>query len=165
MEQLLELLDPKQILTHALGFVIFVWIMKRFAWGPLLGLMEERRNKIAGEFEQIEKDKAEVAAVTADYEAKLKEIDGERREKLVEAVDEGKKMAAEIKATAQDEVKGLHEKAKADLQRDVAKAKVQLRDEMIAMTMTAAEKVVHEKMDDDKHRQLIGRFIDNLGRA
>ena len=157
--------DWPQLLTHALGFLIFVWIMKRFAWGPLLGLMEERRNKIAGEFEQIEKDKAEVAAVTADYEAKMKEIDAERRAKLVEAVDEGKKMAAEIKASAQDEVKGLHEKAKADLQRDVAKAKVQLRDEMIAMTMTAAEKVVHEKMDDQKHRELIGRFIDNLGRA
>jgi len=157
--------DWPQLLTHALGFLIFVWIMKRFAWGPLLGLMEERRNKIAGEFEQIEKDKAEVAAVTADYEAKMKEIDGERRAKLVEAVDEGKKMAAEIKAAAQDEVKGLHDKAKADLQRDVAKAKVQLRDEMIAMTMTAAEKVIHEKMDDAKHRDLIGRFIDNLGRA
>lgn len=154
-----------QLLTHALGFLIFVWILKKYAWGPLLGLMEERRNKIAGEFEQIEKDKAEVAAVTADYEAKMKEIDGERRAKLVEAVDEGKKMAAEIKAAAQDEVKVLHDKAKADLQRDVANAKVQLRDEMVAMTMTAAEKVIHEKMDDAKHRELIGRFIDNLGRA
>ena len=157
--------DWPQLLTHALGFLIFVWIMKRFAWGPLLGLMEERRNKIIGEFEKIEQDKAEVAAVTADYEAKMKEIDGQRRAKMVEAVDEGKKMAAEIKTAAQDEVKGLHEKAKADLQRDVAKAKVQLRDEMIAMTMTAAEKVIHEKMDDTKHRELIGRFIDNLGRA
>jgi F-type H+-transporting ATPase subunit b len=157
--------DVPQLLTHAVGFLIFVWIMKRFAWGPLLGLMEERRNKIIGEFDKIEQDKAEVAAVTADYEAKMKEIDGERRTKLVEAVDEGKKMAAEIKTTAQDEIKGLHEKAKADLQRDVAKAKVQLRDEMISMTMTAAEKVVHEKMDDAKHRELIGRFIDNLGRV
>jgi len=157
--------DIPQLLTHAVGFLIFVWVMKRFAWGPLLGLMEERRNKIIGEFEKIEQDKAEVAAVTADYEAKMKEIDGERRAKLVEAVDEGKKMAAEIKTAAQDEIKGLHDKAKADLQRDVAKAKVQLRDEMIAMTMTAAEKVIHEKMDDAKHRDLIGRFIDNLGRA
>jgi len=157
--------ELQQILTHALGFLIFVWILKRFAWGPLLALMEERRNKIAGEFDEIENRKAEVAKVTADYEAKMREIDSERRAKLVEAVNEGKGLAADIKNQAMEEVRALHEKAKSDLQRDIDKAKVQLRDEMIAMTMTAAEKVVHEKMDDPKHRQLIGRYIDELGRA
>jgi F-type H+-transporting ATPase subunit b len=157
--------EIQQILTHALGFLIFVWILRRFAWGPLLALMEERRNKIAGEFEEIDRQKAEVAKVTAEYEAKMKEIDSERRAKIVEAVKEGKEVAAEIKAHAQDEARALQEKAKADLQRDVAQAKIQLRDEMIAMTMTAAEKVVREKMDDPKHRDLIGRYIDELGRA
>jgi len=154
-----------QIITHAVGFIIFVWLLKRFAWGPLLGLMEERRNKIKGEFDEIDRQKSEVAQVTAEYEAKMKEIDAERRAKLVEAVDEGKKMAAEIKSKAQDEARALHEKAKDDLQRDVDKAKVQLRDVMVAMTMTAAQKVIHEKLDDAKHRELIGRFIDELERA
>ena len=165
MDQLLQLLDLKQILTHALGFLIFVWVLRKFAWGPLLGLMEERRNKIKGEFDEIDRQKAEVAKVTADYEARMKEIDGERRAKLVEAVDEGKKVAAEMKTQAQDDVRKMHEKAKEDLQRDVDKAKVQLRDEMVNMTMTAAEKVIRERMDDAKHRELIGRFIDDLERA
>ena len=69
----------QQVVTHILGFLIFVWILKKYAWGPLLGLMEERRNKIAGEFKQIEKEKADVAALTNDYQKKLKEIDNERR--------------------------------------------------------------------------------------
>jgi F-type H+-transporting ATPase subunit b len=157
--------EIQQILTHALGFLIFVWILKRFAWGPLLSLMEERRNKIAGEFQEIDRQKAEVAKVTSEYEAKMKEIDNERRAKIVEAVKEGKEVAAEIKSHAMDEARTMQEKAKADLQRDVAQAKVQLRDEMISMTMTAAEKVVREKMDDRKHRDLIGRYIDELGKA
>ena len=157
--------ELQQILTHALGFLIFVWVLKKFAWGPLLGLMEERRAKIAGEFEEIDKQKAEVAQITADYEARMKEIDNERRAKMVEAVKEGKQMAADIKADAINEIRALHEKAKTDLQRDVAKAKVQLRDEMIGLTMAAAQKVVREKMDDAKHRDLIGRYIDELGRV
>jgi len=157
--------ELQQILTHALGFLIFVWVLKKFAWGPLLGLMEERRAKIVGEFEEIDKQKAEVAQITADYEARMKEIDAERRAKLVEAVKEGKQMAADIKADAINEIRALHEKAKTDLQRDVAKAKVQLRDEMIGLTMAAARKVVREKMDDAKHRDLIGRYIDELGRV
>ena len=155
----------QQILTHALGFLIFVWVLKKFAWGPLLGLMEERRQKIVGEFDEIDKQKADVADLTAKYEARLKEIDQERRQKLVEAVQEGKQMAADMKSSTMNEIRALHEKAKTDLQRDIAEAKVQLRDEMIAITMTAAEKVVREKMDDVKHRDLIGRYIDELGRA
>jgi len=155
----------QQILTHALGFLIFVWILRKFAWGPLLALMEERRNKIAGEFETIENQKAEVAKVTADYEARMKKIDGERREKLVEAVQEGKQMAADLKAEAMNDIRSLHEKAKTDLARDVAQAKVQLRDEMIAMTMTAAQKIVRAEMDDARHRDLIGQYIDEVGRA
>ena len=158
-------IEWQQLLTHALGFLIFVWVLRKFAWGPLLGLMEERRNKIIGEFDEIENQKAEVAKVTADYEARMKEIDAERRAKMVEAVKEGKQLAAEIKAEAMNEVRSLHEKAKVDLLRDVAQAKVQLRDEMVAMTMLAAQKIVKAEMDDAKHRDLIGQYIDDLGRA
>ena len=158
-------IEWQQLLTHALGFLIFVWVLRKYAWGPLLDLMEERRAKIAGEFEEIDNQKAEVAKVTADYEARMKEIDAERRAKLVEAVKEGKQMAADIKTEAMNEVRSLHEKAKTDLLRDVAQAKVQLRDEMVAMTMTAARKIVRTEMDDARHRDLIGQYIDELGRV
>ncbi|MBN1212093.1 MAG: F0F1 ATP synthase subunit B [candidate division Zixibacteria bacterium] len=155
----------QQLLTHALGFLITLWVLKRYAWKPLLALMEDRRNKIVEEFKEIDNEKARVAQLTAEYESKLRDIENERRAKLVEAVDEGKKVAAEIKANAQQEVKDLHTKAKADLERDVDKAKVQLRDEMVAITMTAAEKVIREKLDDAKHRELIGKYIEELEKA
>ena len=65
----------QQLLTHALGFLIVLWILKKYAWGPLLSMMEERRNKIAGEFQQIEDEKVNVAKLTSEYEGKLKDID------------------------------------------------------------------------------------------
>jgi len=158
-------LQWQQLLTHAVGFLITVWLLKRYAWGPLLAIMEERRNRIASEFDSIEEEKANVATLTAEYESKLKEIDTERRAKLVEAVDEGKKIAEEIKAAAREEAKGISAKAKEDLERDVAKAKVQLKNEMVGITMTAAEKILREKLDDAKHRELIGGFIDSVEKA
>ena len=151
----------QQLLTHALGFLIVLWILKKYAWGPLLSMMEERRNKIAGEFQQIEDEKVNVAKLTSQYEGKLKDIDAERRAKLVEAVDEGKKISEEIKAAARDDAKQIGVKAKDELERDVAKARVQLKDDMIAMTLAAAEKLIDERLDDAKHRQLIGDFIDH----
>ena len=154
-----------QIITHAIGFLITLWILKKFAWGPLLAMIEERRSKIVGEFQKIEDDKAEVDKTAADYEAKLKDIDNERRAKIVEAVNEGKKVAEEIKQTAQADARRLGEKARADLEHDVAKAKVELKGDMIALTMVAAEKIIGEKLDDAKHRELIGQFIDNVEKA
>jgi len=155
----------QQIFTHALGFLLALWVLKKFAWGPLLALMEERRNKIVDEFDRIEAEKEKAAKLTAEYEAKLKDIDAERRAKIVEAVDEGKKVAAEMKADTQRDIKEMQAKAKADLEREVAKAKVQLRDEMVAMTMGATEKLIREKLTDEKHRELIGRFIESLEKA
>lgn len=157
--------ELQQLLTHAVGFLITVWLLKRFAWGPLLAIMEERRKKIADEFEAIDQEKNFVAGMRADYEAKLKQIESERRQKLVEAVNEGKKIAEDIKAQAREEARQIAHKAKDDLEREVAKARVQLKEEMVSITMTAAEKILHEKLDDAKHRQLIGRFIDGVEKA
>jgi len=158
-------LEFSQIITHIVGFLIVLWLLKKYAWGPLLSMMEERRNKIAGEFQKIEEDKADVAKLAAGYEKKLKEIDMEKRAKLVEAVNEGKKVAEEIKVTAHEEAKKITAKAKAELVRDVAKAKVQLKSDMVAITITAAEKIIKEELDDQKHHQLIGQFIDSLDKV
>ncbi len=158
-------LQWQQLLTHLVGFVITVWILKRYAWGPLLAIMEERRNKIKQEFDDIEVEKTKVSELTAEYVAKLKDIDAERRVKLVEGVNEGKKIAKEIEAEARVDALSTSEKAQAELERDVAKAKVQLKNDMVAMTITAAEKIINEKLDDPKHRELIGNFIDNVEKA
>jgi len=157
--------EVPQLITHAIGFLITLWVPKEFAWAPLLNLMEERRNRIKSEFENIEAERARADALLAEYEAKLREIDAERRAKLVEAVDEGRKIAEEIKAAAHDEAREITVKAKSDLERDVAKARVTLQGDMVALTLAATEKLIRQKMDDAKHRELISSFIDNLEKA
>lgn len=158
-------LEWQQLATHALGFLITLWILKRFAWGPLLAIMEERRSSIANEFQRIDDEKAKAARLTADYEQKLKEIDAERRAKLVEAVNEGKKIAEDLKSTARAEAQEITSKTKSELENEVKKARVHLKNEMIAITMIATEKIIREKLDDQKHRQLIGAIIDGAEKA
>lgn len=155
-------LEWQQLLTHAVGFLITLWILKKFAWGPLMNLMEERRTRIMDEFKQIDLEKVKVAEQQAAYGAKLKEIEAQRRAEIVKAVEEGKRVAADIKAQAQHEVKELHTKTKAELEREVAKARVELRDQMVTITMNAAEKVIRERLDEKKHRELIDRYIADV---
>lgn len=157
--------DIYQILTHMIGFLITVWLLKKFAWKPLLNMMDERRQKIVDEFQKIDDSKVEVENLKNDYEGKLKNIDAERRQKISEAVNEGNKIASEIKVKAQEEAREIIDRTTEQLERDVAKAKVQLKEEMVRITLTAAERILHEKLDDKKERELIGKYIDNIEKA
>jgi len=157
--------DFQLILTHMVGFVITVLILKKFAWKPIMGILEERRQKIKSEFDQIESEKADAANLKADYEAKLKDIDNLSRQKLNEAVKEGQKIAAEIKEQGRDEAKEIIGRAKAELERDVEKARVQLKEDMVTMTIAAAEKIISAKMDEPQNRRLIEEFIDTVEKA
>lgn len=155
----------QQLLTHALGFLITLWILKKFAWGPLLSMMDERRNTIVNEFKRIDEQKAAAARLAADYEAKLRDIENERRAKVAEAVNEGKRLAEEIRSTARHEAGEIAAKAKTDLARELAKARVELKEEMVSMTMSATQRIIGERLDDTKHRELIGRFLEAVPKA
>jgi F-type H+-transporting ATPase subunit b len=158
-------LEWQQILTHALGFLIALWILKKYAWGPLLNLLDERRQKIEGDFQQIEDEKAEADKLKAEYENKLKNIESERRQKIAEGVNEANKMASDIKMGAHEEARSMINRTNEQLKRDVDAAKVQLKEDMVNITIKAAEKILREKLDETKERDLIGNFIDGIEKA
>lgn len=153
------------LVTHAIGFLITLWILKRYAWGPLLKLIEERRLKIVGEFENIDKEKQKAADLNAQYQQQLREIESQRRNEIVKAINEGKKIAEELKVAARDEVVEMREKTKTELEREVAKAKVQLKDDMVRLTVAATSKLLNEKLDDKSHHKLISDYIDTIEKA
>ena len=55
----MNLIDPRQVLTQILGFLILMWLLRKFAWGPVLAMLEARREKIAGEFREADKRKVD----------------------------------------------------------------------------------------------------------
>src|SRR4029077_3101190 len=97
----MNLVDVPQVLTQILGFLLMVWILRRYAWGPVMGMLEARREKIAGEFKEADRLKAEAVGLKARYETDMKGIEAQARQRMQEAVAEGQRVAAEIKTQAQ----------------------------------------------------------------
>ena len=159
----MNLIDPKQVITQILGFLLLVWLLRRFAWGPLLGLLEARRQKIAGEFQEAERRKAEADGLKARYESELKGIEAQARQKLMEAVAEGQKVAGEIKAQAQTEAQHRLERANDEIARENEKAKEILKQRIIMLAIGAAEKILRQKLDDQAQRKLATEFVDEVG--
>jgi F-type H+-transporting ATPase subunit b len=156
-------IDFAQVATNIIGFLLVVWILRKFAWGPILSLLDARREKIRNDFAEAEKALGEAEELKGDFAAKLGDIKTIERQKVQEAVKRGEGIADGIVGEARRQADGLREKAQFDISVETDKAQIALRDTVIAMAMGAAEKVIGERLDDQKHRQLIQDYIENLG--
>ena len=70
----MKLIDLSLLITHVIGFLIVFWLLRKFAWGRVLGFLERRRERIQGEFDEIERRQEEVARLRSEYEEHLRKI-------------------------------------------------------------------------------------------
>jgi F-type H+-transporting ATPase subunit b len=167
MEALTSGLQPADILrllvTNIVAFLIFVWLLRKWAWGPLIAMLDERKAKIQGDFATAEGKVAEAEQLRGDFEAKLAEIKGLEREKLQEATRRGEELAARLEAEAKDKASNILGKGEAELEREVASARSELRAQVVTMAIGAAEMLIKDRLDEAKHRQLVEDYIQSLG--
>ena len=156
------LIDLPLVLTQILGFMILLWVLRAFAWGPLIGLLEERRQRIAGEFAEAERRQADADALKARYEQELKGIDALTRQRILEAVTEGQRVAAEIKSQAHADAAARLSRADEEITHDQEQARVVLKQQVAALSIRTAEKILRERLDDPAQRRLVERFIEEV---
>jgi len=159
----MNLIDIRMVGTQILGFLLLLWGLSKWAWGPLTKQLEARRQKIAGEFAEAERRQIAADQLKAKLEQDLRGIDAKAREKLQEAVSEGQKVAGEIRAQAHTEAQARIARAEEEMMREREKAKELLKEQVIALSLATAEKILKSKLDEPAHRKLAGQFIDEVG--
>ena len=157
-------LDLQQIISQALSFLLLLWVLRRFAWRPLLAILDQRRAHIEEELRKAAAAKEEMTRLQAEYAQKLAGISDEARTKIQQAILEGKRIAMEIQEQARAQGHELLNKSKATIELEVAKAKVTLRDQVAGMTLEALEKVLRQKLDAKTDRHLVDAALDELER-
>lgn len=153
-------LDFRQILSQIVAFLAMLWVLKKFGWKPLLNMLDERKKTIQAEFDAIDEKKIEVKSLTEDYENKMKSIDAEARMKIQEGIQEGRKIAEEIKEETQSQAKAIISKAKDEIGREMAKAEAQLKIDLVNLSVALAEKILKEKLDLTAQEKLITDFVE-----
>ena len=154
-----SLIDFKQVATQIVGFLIFLFLIRKYAWGPVLETLEARRAKIVGDLAHAEKEKQDAAALKADLDRQLKGIEAQARQKIQDAVSEGQKIAADIKSEAQDQARQRLERAEADIQTERLKAEKALQEDVAKMAVQGAEKILKKKLDEAEQRRLIAEYV------
>jgi F-type H+-transporting ATPase subunit b len=155
-------INLQQVLTQIVGFLLLLWLMRKFAWGPLLGLLDERRDKIVGDMERIRHGQEANERLQHDYQSKLNDIDNQARARIQQAVVEGELQARAITDAARREAQGIEERAKQHVAQEVVRARLLLRDEVAQLAITSAAKILRAEIDGPRHREMVLRSIDEV---
>lgn len=160
--QIIDQIGPT--ITTIIAFVIFAGVMKKYAWGPVTKVLDERQKKIENGFAEIKSKQDAAAALEGQLQERLRNIENEARARIQEAIADGRRLSSEITEKAHEEANQIIERAKRNIELEIAKARVELRDEIVGMTIKASERLLRERLDDAGQRRLVGTFIDDLER-
>lgn len=154
----------EELTVQAIGFLILFVVLKRVAWRPLLGILDQRRAHIEEELRQAAQRKAELERLQTDYSRRIAAIEDEARAKIQQAILEGKRIGIEVQEQARAQAHTILTKSKETVELELAKAKVTLRDQVAQMTMTAVERILQQKLDAKTDRHLVDTVLDELER-
>jgi len=148
------------IFWTALSFFILLFVLKKFAWKPILGAVTEREQGILDALASAEKAKLEMQNLTADNERILKEARAERETLLKEAREIKTKLIADAKDEAQDQANKMIEQAQIAIQSEKKAAMAELKSHVAGLAVDIAEKVVREELsNNDKQLKLVEEML------
>lgn len=162
---LLKQLSTNEIFAQIIGFLLLLFLLRAFAWKKLLKLLDDRREKIASEFKKIEDTQAEIAKLRSEYDKKLSDIDETSKAKIQEAMARAKQLAEEVRESSQHEARKILEKAQENIDIELARAKEELKNKVVDLTINTAEKIIKEKLTEEKDRRLVSEFIEEIDKA
>lgn len=152
----------KEILVQIIGFGVVFLVLKKFAWNSMLGMIDTRRKTIEDEFASIEKKKKELEEFEKEYKRRLEHIEQEAREKIQEASNIGMALAKDIQEKARLDSQKLFDRTRAEIDQDIVKARLSMRNEIVELSSLITEKVLREKMDAREHEKMVDKFIKEL---
>lgn len=144
-----------EILTQLVAFLLVLWILKKYAFGTVFSVLEERQKAIAKSLEDAEKKRLDMEVMRKDYEVRIRSIEQETRQKLQEAVLEGQRIAAEIRAKGQNDAAAQLERAKKEIERETEKAQFLVRKEIVELSALMAGKLIQKNLSDADNRKFV----------
>ena len=161
-EELLGVNPWTALFTLANTVALFL-VMKKFLWGPVLKMIQERQQEIDSMYAEAGAAQNEAKALQAEYQNKLS-VAAETSERMVkEAVARGQSREEEILRQANAEASAILDKASADIALEKKKAINEAKDEISVIAMAIAGKVVGRTLTDEDQAKLVDSFIDELG--
>ncbi|WP_346355236.1 F0F1 ATP synthase subunit B [Azotosporobacter soli] len=150
------------LVAQIINFLILVALLTKFAYKPLLKILAERQEKIAGNIAAAERERQEAETLRQDY---LKQLD-DARARAQSIVDKAAQLAEqtkdEILAAAREESTRLIKAAQEESDRQRDKVMDQMKADMVNLSLAAAAKIIQHNLDAESNAKLVDDFIRQL---
>jgi len=154
--------DPGLIIWTTIIFTLFLLVLRKFAWKPILKSVDERNKNIEDALKAADKAKEEMALLNADNERILSEARVERDVLLKEAREMKEKIVNEAKSQADADAAKILDSAKDQIHNEKMKAITELKNHVAEMSIDIAEKILKAELSDkSKQKELIADSLKN----
>ena len=140
-------------------FLVLVFLLAKFAWKPILKMVEERTKNIEDALNSAENAKKEMAGLKAENEQIMKEARAERDKIVREAREMKDKIIEESKETAKAEADKILAQARKLIDDEKRAAMNELKDQVASLSIEIAEKILTKELSDKKKQ---AELIDNI---
>ncbi len=151
--------DGKAFVIQLITFVLAFLVLKRYAFAPILKVLRERRETIESGVklgEQMQKEKADLEEKVADM---LHNARQEADSIIVNAQDASRQAIREAEDKAKEKAAAILAEAEARISQDTARARKELKKELVGLISDATEAIIEEKVDTKKDAEIIERAL------
>ncbi|MDO8240395.1 MAG: F0F1 ATP synthase subunit B [Candidatus Moranbacteria bacterium] len=161
MEELVKTfhIEAGMLLAQFINFVIVLLVLYKFAYGPVLKLLNERTAKIEKGLADAEASHKKLSEISEKEAAVLVEARKQAQEIIKKAEDMAITQSQVIVTTAKEQTEKMMETAKKQIEQEKEKLLAEVKTEVANLVVMATEKIIHEKLDSHKDQELIGRSI------
>ncbi len=150
------------MLWQLVNFFVLLFLLRKFLYSPIKEMLDKRAAQINGDLDDAEARRKEAEEIKAEYEQKLKNARSEAQEIVDNAETRANKKAKDIINKAEARAENLKAKKLEEIEQAKKEAAAELRDSIADYTVLAANKLIQEQLDENKHQQMIMDFIDQL---
>lgn len=152
-------IDGKAFIIQIVTFLLAFWVLRRWAFGPIVRLMEQRRKTIAEGVHLGEKMQKEEAELEQKVAAALHEARSKADGIVSDAQAEAKQTIQEAEDKAREKADAIVESAKDRIAQEQSRARRALESEVVGLISDATEAIIDEKVDAKKDSQLIDKAL------
>jgi len=151
------------LIGQMITFTLLVWLTMKYIWPPIIAAMEERKAKIAEGLAAAERGQEEIKLAEKKAVTLLREAKSSSAEIISNAQKRANELVEDAKLQAKAEGERILEAARAQVEQEILLAKDNLRKEVAALALQAAEQILKEEIDKAKHQNILNRAAEQLG--
>lgn len=154
--------NPGLIVWTIVSFVLLVLVLRKLAWKPILEALQKREESVKSTLDRAEQARAEATILLEENRKQLERAEQEGHRILTESRTLAEKLKQDIVKNANQQSRRIVDQAKQEIERDKEAALAQLRQEVASLAISAAEKILDETLDANRHRKIIDAYLKEL---